>query len=263
MKTLLTIALLTVGLTGAAFAQSTAEVQVIHNSPDPLASSVDVYIDSALAIDDFGYLTATPVLDLPAEVEIEIGIAPGSSSGPGDIIATFPVTLMANEGYVVMATGVLDGGLPGNPDGEDTGFTLNIFTPLTTSAMGGETELLVYHGSPSAPTVDVQVDGVGILVDDLTYGEFDGYLTAPATDLVLEITPGNDNNTVVAAYEAPLSLLDGVGAVVFAGGFFGEYPNLPGFGLYVALPDGTVIELHPTSVATEAVNWTGVKALFE
>lgn len=262
MKKLLTIALTMTALTGAAFAQ-TAAVQIIHNSPDPLASSVDIYLGSDLALDNFGFLEATPVLDLPAGVEIVIGVAPASSGGPEDIIATFPVTLTDGESYLVMATGVLDAGLPGNPDGIDTAFTLNIFSPLTTTAMTGEVEVLVYHGSPSAPTVDVQVDGVGILVDDAAYGDFAGYLAAPAVDLVLEITPGNDNGTVVAAYQAPLSLLDGLGVVVFAAGFFGDYPALPGFGLYVALPDGSVVTLHEGNVATEARNWSGVKALFE
>ncbi|MBD3222216.1 DUF4397 domain-containing protein [bacterium] len=261
MKKLLTIALMMTAMTGAAIAQ-TATVQVIHNSPDPAAAMVDVYINDEIAIPDFEFLNATPVIELPAETELVIGVAPGNSAGPEDIIATFPVTLMDGESYVVMATGVLDGSLPGNPDGEDTAFTLKVFAPQTSSAMTGEVEALVYHGSPSAPTVDVQVPGVGVLVDDLTYGMFDGYLTAPAVDLVLEITPGGDNDTVVAAFEAPLSLLDGLGVVVFAAGFFGDYPHLPEFGLYVALPDGTVVTLHPSSVATEVTNWSDVKSQF-
>jgi hypothetical protein len=35
------------------------------------------------------------------------------------------------------------------------------------------------------------------------------------------------------------------------------------FALYVALPDGSVVTLHQGNVATEARNWSGVKALFE
>ncbi len=244
---------------GGAFAQ-TANVQVIHNSPDPAAAAVDIYLNGELAVPDFAFRAATPVLPLPAEVELVIGIAPGGSSGPGDIIASFPVTLAAGGAYVVMATGVLDAGLPGNPDGQDTAFTLKIFDGQLTSSAAGTVNVLVYHGSPDAPTVDVKVASGPVLVDDLTYGFFAGYLEAPAVDLVLEITPGNDNSTVVVAYDAPLSALNGLGVVVFASGFLGG--TSPAFGLFVALPDGTVIPLSEASVAVSEVSWSGVKRLF-
>jgi len=263
MRKLTIFALALTAIAGTALAQD-AYVQVIHNSPDPAAATVDVYINAGdePAIPDFAFRSATPVLMLPAGVELEIGIAPGNSSGPGDILATFPVTLAENGHYLVMATGVLDGTLPGNPEGEDTAFTLKIFDGLNTSAPAGSVNLLAYHGAPNAPTVDVQVMMGDVLIDDLTYGFFAGYLNAPAVDLILEVTPGNDNDTVVAAYEAPLSLLDGAGVVVFASGFLGHVPGLAEFGLFVALGDGTVIPLTEATVATEASTLTDVKALF-
>jgi hypothetical protein len=263
MKTMLTMLTFAVALTASAAFAQTADVQVIHNSPDPLAASVDIYINDEIAIPDFAFLAATPVLELPAGVELVIGVAPGDSEGPGDILATFPVTLADGESYLVMATGVLDPSLPGNPDGVDTAFGLEIFTPLTTMAMSGEAEILIYHGSPNAPTVDVQVQGGAILADDLTFRAFAGYLTAPAVDLILEVTLADDNAAVVQAYEAPLSALDGAGAVAFAAGYLGDDAGLPGFGLYVALGDGTVLPLSEATVATESINWTGVKNLFE
>lgn len=241
-------------------AAQTADVQVIHNAPDPLASAVDVYLGDVLAIDDFAFRTATPVLQLDAGVEIVIGIAPAGSTGPQDVIASFPVTLTAGERYVVMATGVLDPSLPGNPDGVDTAFTLNVFTPLTTAAPAGQVALLAYHGSPNAPTVDVVADGVGVLIPALTYGEFAGYLTVPAADYLLRVTPAGQNDVVVASYEAPLSALGGGAAVVFASGFLGG-PE-PAFGLFAALADGTVLPLTPGGVATEPATMGGVKAAF-
>jgi hypothetical protein len=262
MLRMLTITLALTVLAGAALAQ-TAEVQVIHNSPDPAAAEVDVYIDDALAIDDFAFRAATPILELDAGVELVIGIAPGNSSGPGDVIASFPVTLDEDESYLVMATGVLDSALPGNPDGLDTAFTLNIWPDLETMAAAGEVDLNVYHGAPDAPTVDVQVMMGPVIVDDLAYGDFTGYFEAPASDLVLEVTPGNDNDTVVVAYDAPLSAFDGGAAVVFASGFLGATGNLPGFGLFVALGDGTVIPLTEASVATETTSLSSLKAIFE
>jgi hypothetical protein len=265
MKKLSIIALACAAFATAAVAQ-TADVQIIHNSPDPAAVMVDIYLDAGdePAIDNFEFRAATSVLPLPAGVEIVIGVAPGNSAGPGDIIASFPVTLMDGGSYLVMATGVLDDTLPGNPEGIDTAFTLAIFDGLTTTAPGGTTNLLAYHGAPDAPTVDVQVRNGPILVDDLAYTDFQGYLNAEASDLVLEVTLGMDNDTVVAAYDAPLSALDGAGAVVFASGFLsGDDMQLPAFGLYVALGDGTVIPLSPAAVAVENRSFSGVRGIFE
>ena len=245
---------------GSALAQ-TASVQVIHNSPDPAAMAVDVYLGGDLAIDDFAFRTATPVLSLPAEVEIVIGIAPGGSVGPQDIIASFPVTLTAGGSYVVMATGVLDPSLPGNPEGLDTAFTLNIFSPLTTSAPAGQVALLAYHGAPDAPTVDILADGVGVLVPELSYGEFAGYLTVPAADYTLRVTPAGQNETIVASFVAPLADLGGGAAVVFASGFLSSRPG-NAFGLFAALADGTVLALPAPSVATDGATWSEMKALY-
>jgi len=128
---------------GTALAQ-TADAQVIHISPDPAAAAVDIYINDEMALDDFAFRAATPVLQLPAEVELVIGVAPGNSAGPQDIIATFPVTLMTGGIYVVMAAGVLDASLPGNPDGIDTTFNLYV-NELVTSAPAGQVGLLAFH----------------------------------------------------------------------------------------------------------------------
>jgi hypothetical protein len=172
------------------------------------------------------------------------------------------VTLMAGGSYVVMATGVLDPTLPGNPEGLDTAFTLKIFSPLTISAPAGQVALLAYHGAPDAPTVDILADGVGVLVPELAYGEFAGYLTVPAAEYILRVTPAGQNETVVASFVAPLTDLGGGAAVVFASGFLSSRPGNP-FGLYAALTDGTVLELAAPIVATSSATWGEMKALYE
>ena len=57
--------------------QSTASVQVIHNSASP---TVDVYIDGVLAVEDFEYRAATPVLELGTSFTVGIAPAGGSSN---------------------------------------------------------------------------------------------------------------------------------------------------------------------------------------
>ncbi|GAB5400115.1 MAG: hypothetical protein Aureis2KO_17000 [Aureisphaera sp.] len=228
-----------------------ARVQVIHNSADLGAAEVDVYIDDVLALDNFAFRTASPFIDFDAEVEVNIAIAPPTSSSSGDAIATFPVTLAADETYVVVADGIV------SPTGYDPApaFGLEVY-PLGREAATdpANTDVLVHHGSTDAPTVDiVEVGaGAGTVVDNLAYTEFQGYLELPTADYSIEVR--DETGTVtVAAYEAPLATLglDGAALVAVASGFLDPSVNSDGapFGIWVALPSGgDLIEL-PTSTA--------------
>ena len=235
----------------------TARVQVIHNSADAAAEFVDVYLDDALLIPNFEFRTASPFIDAPAGVEFEISVAPAGSTGVEDAIYSVAVTLAADETYVVVADGIVSasGYNPPQP------FGLQIY------AMGREvatnssnTDVLVHHGSTDAPTVDVVETGVGagLIVDDISYTEFQGYLELPTDDYILEIR--DETSTVtVAAFQAPLATLglDGAALVVVASGFLDPSQNSDGaaFGLWAALPTGGVlVELPPISLGTEDFN---------
>ena len=202
----------------SALQAQTARVQIIHNSADAAASEVDIYVDGALALPDFAFRTATPFIDLPATVEISIAVAPGNSTGVGDAIATFPVTLAENETYIVVADGIV------SPSGYNpaTPFNLEIFpVGQEAAANGNNTDLLVHHGSTDAPVVDVvEVGaGAGTIVNDIAYSEFQGYLELPTADYALEVR--DETGTVtVAAYEAPLATLGlNAGPLLLLAGF--------------------------------------------
>lgn len=239
--------------TGSLFAQ-TARVQVIHNSADALAAEVDVYIDAGLAIDNFAFRTATGFLDLPAGVEIELSIAPGNSMSVNDALITVPVTLMADEKYIVIADGIVSptGYNPAPP------VTLQVYAMAREAASNpSNTDVLVHHGSTDAPTVDVVETGVGAgtIVDDISYTEYQGYLELPTADYVLEIRE-ETGTTGVAAFQAPLSTLslDGAALVVIASGFLDPSQNSNGaaFGLFVALPSGgALVELPSASLGVD------------
>jgi hypothetical protein len=233
---------------------STARLQVIHNSADAAAEQVDVYIGGDLALNDFTFRTATPFIDFPAGVTVEIAVAPPTSTGVGDAIATFPVTLTRQETYIVVADGIVSptGYNPPQP------FGLQVYPmgrEVATDA--SNTDVLVHHGSTDAPTVDVVETGVGagIIVNDISYTEFQGYLELPTADYVLQIN--NDDNTVgVAAYSAPLATLalDGAALVTVASGFLDptQNSNGPAFGLWVALPaGGALVELPSAPLGVE------------
>jgi hypothetical protein len=248
-KTLFTL-LLSFGMVAESFAQ--AELQVIHNSADPAASTVDIYINGSLTLNDFAFREATPYLQVPSGVQLDIGVAPGNSTSANDTLVNIPVTLVQNQRYVAIASGVLNpGSFTSNPNAVSTGFQLIISDNMRIASLNpGEVDLKVLHGCTDAPTVDVLAQGVATLVDDATYTDFTPYISVPAGDYLLDVTPGNNNSIVVATFSAELNGLGGGAAVVFASGFLdaNQNPNAE-FGLFAALPNGTVVTLNKVGTA--------------
>ncbi|MCG3164731.1 MAG: hypothetical protein POELPBGB_00490 [Bacteroidia bacterium] len=240
--------------TGGALVQlpeSTAEIQVIHNSADAAANEVDVYLNGDLVLDNFAFRTATPFVEVPAGVEIEVAIAGANSTSVGDALATFPYTLASGGKYVIVASGIV------SPSGYSPATPFNLYV----NALGqeaalnsGNTDLLVFHGSTDAPTVSVWETGVGAgqLFNDFEYGDFVGYLPLTTADYVIEVRD-NSGTTTVKSYDAPLATLglQGAAGVVVASGFLNPANNSNGadFGLWVALPTGGALVQLPESTA--------------
>lgn len=234
-------------------AAPTATLQVIHNSADPAAAEVDVYIAGVKTVDNFAFRTATPALNIPSGVPVSIGIAPGTSMDAGDIIATFDITFDDNETYVALANGVLDPGMFAvNPDGNSTAFTLFSAADIRLTANDPtKVEFIAVHGATDAPTVDVRVGGTE-LVNDAAYGDITGYVAVDPAVYTLDVTTP-DGAVTVASYAADLSGLTGGTAVVFASGFLDPMANNDGeaFGLFAALTEGTVVPFNAITVDIE------------
>ncbi len=251
---------------------STARLQVIHNAADPAAASVDVYVDGAKLLDNFEFRKATPFVDVPAGVTVNIGIAGPGSTSAADTLKNIQIVFTAGKKYIAVANGVLDPTVfTANPDAQPIGFQLFATDDAREkSRYSWLVDIAVLHGSTDAPTVDVKLRGLPFipLFNDVTYGEFAHYKSFPAWVYVLQLTPGN-SSAVVAQYLADLRGLRGGSALVFASGFFSPAANQdgPAFGLFAALPNGTVVELPALSssqasavpsLSTEAEEYFGV-----
>ena len=239
-------------------------MQVIHNAADILADPVDIYLDGTLLLDDFAFRAATPFIDAPAGVEINIGVAPGNSSSAGDTLKNFNVTLVNGDTYVAIANGVLDpNSYAANPDGRSTAFTLFINAMARESGTSSDVDFFVLHGSTDAPTVDVIARNVATLVDDAAYSDITGYINVPPAAYTLDLTLA-DGTTLVNSFVADLSGLGGGSAVVFASGFLtpGSNQNGEAFGLFFALADGTVGEF-PVGVASVENITSGIPSQYE
>jgi hypothetical protein len=232
-------------------AQEKAIVQLVHNSADPIAASVDIYVDGALTVDDFAFRKSTPKLELDPGKTYKIGVAPSSSTSAADTLVNFNVALPAGR-YVVFANGVVQPGFAANPSGESTGFTIYPISNVRASAQNpNNLDVAVFHGVTDAPAVDVRVGGTNV-VSGLAYGKNTSYLSVPATDFVVDVAPAG--GAVLASYKVPASALAGQSAIVFASGFLDPSANKngPGFGLY-ALVGVNVVALEPVTTSVSEV----------
>ncbi len=244
-----------VGIAGAN--AQTARVQVIHNAADPAANMVDIYLNGTLLLDDFVFRSASPFVDAPAGTLINIGIAPGNSMNAADTIANFQVTLVSGEKYLVVANGVLNPvEFDSNPDGKSIAFTLFIKAGAReSSSSSGNVQFLALHGASDAPGVDIYARGVANLVNNAVYGDATNYITVPPASYTIDVKDSSSAVTV-AAFTADLSGLADGAAVVFASGFLNPISNQLGkqFGLYAALPNGTVVEFPVTKARLQVIH---------
>ena len=208
----------------------TAQVQIIHNSPYPV---VDIYVDGTVALEQVSYRACTGLVNLP--ISTTVGIAPTG----GGVIAEFPFTLVENGSYVVTASGILNN--------EETPFDLKA-SALDTAAENDQSfALKVLHGVTDAPAVDIYANG-SLLVENLSYGNYAGYVQVPAADYTIDIT-AHGSMAPVASFSAPLATLGGGSGVVYASGFLAPTSTDSAFTLILAAPSGYTVELPATATA--------------
>jgi hypothetical protein len=217
---------------------------------DPAAASVDVYLNGGLALEGFAFRAATPYIDVPAGVDINVGIAPTNSSSVEDTLANFVVQFADGGTYLAIANGVLDpGSFASNPEGLDIAFTLFAKGDAReVSTSESEVQFLIVHGSTDAPAVDIVARNVATLVSGAAYGDITDYIGVPAGSYTIDIKPAGQDD-IVASFGADLSGLAGGTATILASGFLspGDNQNGASFTLIAVLADGTVISV-PTGV---------------
>lgn len=240
------------------FAQ-TARVQVIHNAPDLAIDTVDIWIGNTLALDDFGFREASAFTDVTAGTPIEIRITDRNSVDTTNPAFLLTTTLMANVTYVAIANGIVSTtGYSNTPP-----LSLDVFAPgQEQSASAGEADVLIFHGSPDAPPVDVSEVGVGAgpVINNIAYGQFDpnGYQDYIPLDYTLQVLD-QTGAIAIREYATPLATLGLADSalVAVASGFLNPAANSngPAFGIFVALPGGgDLIPLPEISASVQVIH---------
>ena len=213
----------------------TARVQIVHNSPYAEASSVDIYVNDALTLNDVAFRDVTPFLELPADTPLKIDITAADAADNSAPVFTLADATLPNGATLLIVAAGDPLARDGNP-----AFDLFISEAQESAAVSGNVELLVFHGSPDAPTVDVAERTAGVVVDDISFGEFtEGYLSLPPAAYELDIQTA-DNSVTAASFGADLSGAADAAIAVLASGFLAPASDSdPGFGLLAVFADGT------------------------
>lgn len=231
-----------------------ANVQIIHNSSDPAAASVDIFINGELAREDINFRSATEFIELPANTNLNIVVTPADAGIEAGVEFTDNI-FEAGVNYHVIASGVLDPTqFASNPDGVDTAFFLDIISGVSLSVEDEDSfSFLISHGATDAPAVDVIVRGGANLAQNLSYTDITSeYISVPTGTYTVDIAP-TGNDTPVASFEADVSALGGSTAIVLASGFLTPDDDQDGepFGLLLVLTDGTTAMLPTMSTSVD------------
>jgi hypothetical protein len=225
-------------------------IEIIHESPDPGLDSVDIYVNGELAIQGLRYRESTGRISIPAGSN-RIAVSPSgivdSTWSAQDVFIDFALNsenlLLEGFDYSCTAYGLRDTAGFGNRVNADIDFKLALSQARTEAANPANVDILFFHGSPNAPTVDFIIDGQFIpLVNDLPYGQFSPiYASLPADESYqLNITAASDNDQIVKAYQLDLTGLSGEVLTLSASGMLG---GTPPFGLFQS--DGSSSALTP------------------
>jgi hypothetical protein len=243
-------------------APAPARVQVIHNSADALADSVDIYLNGSILLNNFPYRGATPFINFPSTVNASVAIAPKNSTSAADALLTQVFNLNPGQRAVVIANGLLaPATYRANPNGRSTAFRLTVISPAIETTPGDSVQLAVAHGVTDAPQVGLNLSpsGTAVLPDTIGFGSTTPYLRLQAAPISFYLEPVRN-----LVFTAPLNALRGAGIVVVASGFFnaeGNQANKP-FTLLAVANNGDVTPLPVVNSIAPALATNGKVSLF-
>ena len=176
---------LLVGMSSTALAAGTADVRVLHASPD--APAVDVYLDDAKvdALTNVPFGTISDYLAIPAGKHNVKVYATGTTSSP---VIDADVTVTAGRAYTIAATGAL----------ADIGAQVLQDDPAPTAKSA---KVRVIHFSGDAPAVDIATAGSAVneaVVKGLEYPNATDYIALPGGTYDLEVRLAGETTVALA-----------------------------------------------------------------
>ncbi len=213
-------------------------VNIAHNAADLALSSVDVWVNGALAADNLDFQTCTGYMTVPAETSAYVVVSNAASVDDTDPIFSTNLTLDPSKDYLVIATGIYsESGYTPAP-----AFELVVHETMMTSTGSGIWSILTFGGATDQVTVDLEYLTEGTtLFNDITYGAFHGtgYVEAEAGNISVDMTDDTGNNSL-GQYCLQLPFIGPAAITLVSSGFVNPAENSNGapFGWYFVTPFG-------------------------
>lgn len=200
-----------------------ARIQWINNAPDPIADSADIYVNGALFVNSLHFRRATPYMEIPAGIAVQIAIASGTSTDVSQAWFTYTANFLAGQSYIALFCGVGDTTrFPANPHGKSTKFSLFI-TPLAReySINPALVDIFSFNGTPDAPAINIVYRDHANVVNNLSYSDITAdYFSVPQNGwAILDIMVAPDKNCPEITARGGFWKLAGQTTLVFTSGF--------------------------------------------
>lgn len=243
----------------------TAQLQLINNSADPSMQLIDVYVNDSLVADDIIFRGATTFMAYTVSSNLNIGIAPNSSTSVNDTLKNFEVLLQPNDTAIAIINGVLDTAqFAVNPDGIATALNILVHTNIRSAAINAnQVDFIIVQNATDLVKSDFAIRDVKNLANDIIYSGSTNYDTTAAISFTLDIKPFA-NDSIIKSFQIDFSGMDGSAAVLLASGFQDPAANQngPPLGFFAVFSNGAVIEYFPVSIAKlQAINNSADPAL--
>jgi hypothetical protein len=203
---------------------------------------LDVYKNGNKFFEDVAYRTSRPIMFIPADKPMAIGLAPGNTNSAQDTLRNINYTFLNGKHYIVTAQGIA-----GNPT---TPLSLNIYDLGREKALdSSKVEVAVLNGVPDAQQMELKESGNSLIQANLGYNQMHPYTALSPGHYFLNALLQTTSGQFVYTYSAQWTALQGQALVLFSSG---NLAGSPDFGLFAAYSNGDVLPLSLVSRTKEA-----------
>ena len=251
----------------------TAAVQLIHASPDPILSAVDVYLNGELLLRGFRFQEATPFVELPADRRNRVVIT-RSGDKPENGISVSLALMRGGQHYAVVKGVLNPGSFAPNPSGISTEIQVALIAANKPEAIDDDISIIRFiNASPDAPQIGLQLDRPYLRTQGVAFGSSSDLFRIEAEDQVFTLL--NDSPFFDTSDGSGLTLIQGgfdfrrlagESVLIINTGFVNTRRNVSfanaltaqqqNFQLLIIRDNGDVIPLNPARTETAAPSFT-------
>ncbi|MES2779696.1 MAG: DUF4397 domain-containing protein [Bacteroidota bacterium] len=250
----ISLLLLTVGKVTA----QTSRIQIIHNSPDYIIDSVDVWANNTRIANDLPFRKATQMIAIDSG-DYVITVAKKFSTDTTAATSLLKVDMFridSGKTYLAFVSGVVDTTTYAtNPAGLDRSLAWVSIDSHKSATTTNNIEFTFVNGVPDAPGFDLNRIGTGAtkIGDDISYNMLSGSVIMPIVtgttsnplgNMLFNITSA-DSSMFQGAFKLGTASLGTKNAVVFTSGVYASTGNptpAKSMKVFIAYGDGSVVE---------------------